>query len=111
VVRAVAVSPDGARIATSSRGNTVRIWDAGTGERLRTLTGHTGSVSAVAVSPDGTRIATSGEDRTARIWEASSGRLVTTMAMDFAADDCAWTKDGRTLLIGAGDGLYAYECG
>jgi WD40 repeat protein len=39
-----------------------------TGEHIRTLTGHTGSVGAVAFSPDGQLLATGSKDNTARIW-------------------------------------------
>ena len=49
----------GQRIATGSVDQTVRLWDADTGQPLGgPLTGHTDRVDAVAFSPDGQRIAT-----------------------------------------------------
>ncbi len=52
----VAFSPDGTRIASGSDDNTVRVWDAATGQPIgEPLTGHTGSVHSVAFSPDGHR--------------------------------------------------------
>jgi WD40 repeat protein len=53
----VAVTPDG-RSAISASGDlggdrTLRVWDLESGQTVRTLEGHRGSVTAVAVTPDG----------------------------------------------------------
>ncbi len=78
-VTAVAISPDGSWLATSS-GRTVRIWHAATGQARATLTGHTGGVSALAISPDGSWLATSGRwSRTVRIWDATTGQARVTL--------------------------------
>lgn len=59
VVTSVSFSPDGTRIATGSRDNTVRLWDATTGQPVgEPLLGHTNYVSSVSFSPDGARIVT-----------------------------------------------------
>eukprot|EP00873_Tetraselmis_striata_P039803 jgi/Tetstr1/460067/TSEL_005387.t1 len=59
VVACVAFSPDGTRLASASRDNTLRVWSAVTGEEVlpRPLRGHTGMVTSVAFSPDGKRLA------------------------------------------------------
>ena len=57
-VSSAAYSPDGKSIVTASGDQTARIWDAATGEELRQLTGHTGSVNSAAYSPDGKTIVT-----------------------------------------------------
>jgi WD40 repeat protein len=64
----VTVSPDGKNIATAGYDGIVRIVNAESGERLRKLEGHIGSIFSVAFSPDGKRIVTGGEDKTIRIW-------------------------------------------
>ncbi|MDW8300678.1 MAG: protein kinase, partial [Anaerolineae bacterium] len=46
-------SPDGQIVASGSYDRTVRLWDAQTGQLLRTLEGHTRPVNSVAWSPDG----------------------------------------------------------
>jgi WD40 repeat protein len=67
-VCAVAVSPDGLRIVSGSWDDTVRVWDANTGESLVKLTAHRKRVTAVAFSPDGNRFVSGSQDSTIRIW-------------------------------------------
>ena len=57
----------------------MRVWEAGSGRLLHTLTGHTGPVLAVGWSPDGSRLVSGGDDGTVRVWEAGSGRLLHTL--------------------------------
>ena len=76
----VAWSPDGRRVATGSRDNTARIWDATTGEVVRALEEHGDAVNSVAWSPDGMRVATGSRDNTARIGDAVTGTVATPVA-------------------------------
>ncbi|KAG1815930.1 WD40-repeat-containing domain protein [Suillus subaureus] len=70
-VLSVSFSPDGTRIVTGSGDNTVRLWNAGTGEPVgEPLRGHAESVTSVSFSPDGTRIVTGSDDNTVRLCDA-----------------------------------------
>jgi len=69
----VAFSPDGKRIGSGSGAgdNTLKIWDAATGQETLTLKGHTESVRSVAFSADGQRIVSGSEGGTVKVWDAS----------------------------------------
>jgi len=57
------------------------MWDAGTGDLIRSYEGHVGGgflssgVNTVAFSPDGSQILSGGQDGKAKLWDASSGSL------------------------------------
>jgi WD40 repeat protein/predicted Ser/Thr protein kinase len=70
----VACSPDGQWIASGGWDNTVRLWDARTGEQCAKLD-HPGVVEALAFSPDGSWMVSGcrADDRL-RVWDLATGR-------------------------------------
>ena len=73
-VYSVAFSADGTRIVSGSHDNTLRLWDAKTGQPIgEPLRGHEGPVHSVAFSADGTRIVSGSHDNTLRLWDAKTG--------------------------------------
>ncbi|EMD32085.1 hypothetical protein CERSUDRAFT_18643, partial [Gelatoporia subvermispora B] len=76
-IESVAFSPDGTRIVSGSLDNTIRLWDATTGNAvMQPLEGHTEWITSVAFSPDGTRIVSGSADKTIRLWDATTGNAV-----------------------------------
>jgi len=70
-VISVAFSPDGTRVVSGSFDNTIKLWDAASGEVVATLRGHEDAVFSVAFSPDGTRVASGSWDKTIKLWDGS----------------------------------------
>ena len=104
-VTAVAFNPDGSKVATTSTDDTVRIWDAASGESLLILTGHQGDSSHVSFSPDGTRLASGSMDATAKVWDAGSGELLLTLiGHSSLIYEVAFSPDGTLLATGGLDG-------
>jgi WD40 repeat protein len=72
--RSVAFSPDGHHIVSGSYDETIRVWNAMTGETAAgPFTGHTQRVNSVAFSPDNQHIVSGSGDRTIRVWNAMTG--------------------------------------
>src|SRR5262245_25367286 len=64
VVRAVAFSADGKRVATASADRTARVWATNGTEKPVVLRGHEDQMTTVAFSPDGSRVVTGSADKT-----------------------------------------------
>ena len=72
-------SPDGKRLASASGDQTLKLWDAATGQELLTLKGHTGEVTGVSFSPDGKRLASASDDQTLKLWDVATGQELLTL--------------------------------
>ena len=57
VITAVALSPDGATLASAGDDHLIGLWDVGTGRLVRQLPSHEGWVRGLSFRPDGTQLA------------------------------------------------------
>jgi WD40 repeat protein len=101
---ALALSPDGRRLAAISGNQTVKVWDLVNGRLLHTLTGHSANVYAVAFSPDGKVLASAGDDASIRLWDGVTGQELHTLAENTGSVYCvAFSPDGKYLASAGAD--------
>ncbi len=72
-ILAVAYSPDGQALASSSFDNSIRIWDVKSNHTTRTLSGAFGVVLSLAFSHDSRSLLAGGSDTAVRVWDVASG--------------------------------------
>jgi hypothetical protein len=95
----VAFSPDGRHLASGDLDGKVTVWDARTGDKLRTIPAHVRRVGALAFSPDGRYLATGGrEDRLVKVWQVSTGQLLHNLPKHSnGVEGLVFSPDGKRL--------------
>lgn len=104
----IAFSPDGRLIAIGSEKSTIRLLDIPSGQEIKTLTGHSGSIGTIAFSPDGQMIVSGSDDKTIKVWDVKSGRELRTLGGMFSGHkeeiyQVAFSPDGRIIASSSKD--------
>ena len=102
--RALALSPDGNRLAVGDYSGALRTWELTPAGRTNVVAAHRGLIECAAFSPDGARLATAGADQVIRLRSSATGELLgqwqghrgVVMTLAFSPDG-AWLVSGDKL--------------
>ncbi len=84
--------------------NTLKVWDATTGQEVRTLKGHTDDVTCAAFSGDGSRIVSGSYDGAVKVWDANKGQgVVTLKGHRKCIFSVRFSADGKRIVSGSLD--------
>ena len=100
-VMSVAVSPDGATIATGAESGKVSLWAVGqsTPRLLYTLIGHTGPVWSIEFTPDGKRLVSAGDDASVKVWDLDT-RESETISVGLPVRSACLSPNGHQIAVG-----------
>lgn len=97
-ISALAISPDGKKLAAASEDKQVTVWDLVTGKYIGCLSGHTDRIPALAWHPSSKFLVSAGWDTTARVWDADTLQPVILLnTHGTQVNALAFSRDGRWL--------------
>ncbi len=101
-ITGLAISDDGALLASTSADGTVLLTNARTGESLGELVGHTASVWSPAFRPRTHELSTIGSDGTLRRWDADTRTDIQRLEeVGRGMGAVTWSPDGTWMAVGA----------
>jgi len=107
--RVVDVAPDARQAATAAADfKSVELWDLTTGNKIRTLQGHSDSLRTLLFSHDGRHLA-SGGDLVAKVWDVASGQELYSLPGNEDSRNFAFSRDGVLLARAADKTIKIYE--
>ena len=103
-IYSVAMSQDGKIIVSGSRDKSIKIWDVKTGKLLKTLKGHSDSITSVTTNQNANIIVSGSNDSNIKIWDMKTGELLKTLKGNrYEITSVAVSQDGNTVVSSSRD--------
>jgi len=101
----VRYSPNGRQFISCSWDiNTIKLWDANTGNLIRSFTGHKESITSLGFNSNGSQFLSGSSDNTIRLWDLSSGNLIKIFSGHTGSiNSVAFTNDNTQFISGSLD--------
>jgi WD40 repeat protein len=98
-------SPDNRLVVTALWDRTARLWDAGTGKLVRSLTIQAGTIQSAEFDRSGRLVVTAGDDGLARVWDQATGKVAHTLVSPSGElTNASFSPDGRLVVAGTSGG-------
>ncbi|MGK7925230.1 MAG: protein kinase, partial [Spirulina sp.] len=92
-------------ILSGSQDKTLKLWDARSGQCLKTFEGHKSAITSIAITSDGRVVMSGSKDGSIKLWNINSGQCLKTFEGHTAAiTSIAITSDNRVIVSGSKDG-------
>jgi WD40 repeat protein/tetratricopeptide (TPR) repeat protein len=108
VIRTIAFSSDGAKLATADAQGTIEIWAdleklSSKSTPILTLKGHQDVVNTVSFAGDGRRLVSTSDDKTARVWDLeNAGAAIRRLARSRGSFVVRFSPDNLLIAVAAG---------
>lgn len=108
-VHALAYSNDGSLLFSGATDKTIKVWNADTGELVRTLMNHTGTVLSLAVSSDGKLLLSGSRDGTAVLWDIETFAPIEQFKLGGDVYGVAFSPDAVRIALAGGSHVVALQ--
>ena len=101
---ALALAPDGARLATASTDHTANLWGVFGGDLISTLREHQGALTSIVFAPDGTRLATGSKAGEVAIFYVPTGDILFVLPQQHGAiGEVVFAPNSKLLAVSSED--------
>jgi WD40 repeat protein len=105
-IQAVALSPDGQRLAYGVQGK-VLVVEAASGKVIKEMTGPKGLITSIGFGPQGTLLAAASAEGGLGLWELGTGKRL--LELERVAIRLAFTPDGKQLIATGAGAIKVWE--